>query len=193
MKSLVSLFLLVLVSAFLASPDAALAEKEKKDKEVFEAFVTPTGGGAGMGRALPVTVTITSWTTDQEKDQYMNILKTEGQNALLKAIKKNNLGFCQIGSNVGQTLLAARSQTAQDGSRKITAIWLSVTGTFEVRAASKSGDFPFALIEMIIQPDGKGEGMIAAAVGVTVKPDGSLDLENFGAYPGKLMSLHQQK
>jgi hypothetical protein len=195
-RTLVSLLMVLLVGVFLASPQAALAgdkDKDKKDKEVFNAFITPTGGGAAMGKALPITITITGWTTDAEKEQYANILKTEGQNALLKAIKKNNLGFSQIGSNVGQTILAARSQTAPDGSRKITAIWLSVTGTFEVRAASNAKDFPFAYVEMIKGADGKWNGMMAAAVGVTVKPDGSLDLENFGAYPGKLMSLDEQK
>lgn len=189
---ILTLFLLFLASTFVLFPNLAMAD-EKKTREVFEAFVTPSGGGAAMGKALPVQVVITGWTTDQEKDEYMTILKSDGQDALLKAIKKNNLGFCRIGPNVGQQLYAARSVQMPDGNRKITAIYGSVTGTFETRANSKSGDFPFGFVELIMKPDGKGEGMIAAAVGVTVKPDGTLDLENFGAYPGKLMSLHQQK
>jgi hypothetical protein len=186
------MFLLLGACILLLAPNSLLA-KEKESGEVFEAFVTPTGGGAAMGKAVPVRVVIKGWTTDQEKDQYMNILKTQGQNALLKVIQKNNLGYAQLGSNVGQQLMIARSSQAQDGSRKITVVYGSVTGTFEVRANSKAGDFPFTLVEMIMKPNGQGDGMIAAAVGVTVKPDGTLDIENFGAYPGKLMNLHQEK
>jgi hypothetical protein len=185
-------FVFSLLVVFFVLSQSNITIAEKKSEETFEAFVTPTGGGAA-GNALPIRIVIKGWTTDQEKDQYLSILKSDGQNALLKAIQKNNLGYCVIGSNVGQQLMAARNVQLANGDRKITAIYGSITGTFETRANSKAGDFPFAYIEMFIHPNGQGEGMIAAAVGVTVKPDGSLDLENFGAYPGKLMSLHQQK
>ena len=46
---------------------------------------------------------------------------------------------------------------------------------------------------MIMKPNGQGDGMTAPAVGITINAEGAIDLENIGAYPGKLMELHEKK
>lgn len=187
-KSFLSLVLVFLIAIALFSAAPARAE-EKGDQ--FNAFLNPTG--QPTSKTVPVQIVIKEYTSDADLASYKAMIVSEGQDALVKSIRKNNLGFCRVGSNVGQQIFAARSVALPDGTRKVTAVYGSVTGDFQVRSATKAGDFPFALVEMVIKPDYSGDGMLVPAVGITVNKDGSLDLQNFGAYPARMMNLHQDK
>jgi hypothetical protein len=181
---------LLLTVSFVLALLANICIAGDDTKETFSAFLNPTG--TPTGATTPIQIVIKQFTSDDDANQYKGVLKSEGQNALMEKIKKNNVGFCRIGDNIGQTLLAARSVLLPSGDRRVTAIYGSVTGNYQVRQASKVGEYPFAFVEMVIKPDGKGEGMLVPAIGARVKDDGSLDLESFGAYPLRMMNLHQE-
>lgn len=183
-----SSFLFILAGLFLLAPNVSMA---KEEGEVFQAFIAATQSAAGA--STPIKCVIKSYTTDAQKQQYYNLLKSQGQLALFKEIKNNNLGFCQIGNQVGQQLMLVAQTPIEGGGRRINAVFMSIRGTFESRAGSKADAFPFALVEMVMKADGQGDGMLAPAVGITINSAGAIDLENIGVYPGKLMSLHEEK
>ena len=183
-------FLLLLAGLMLLAPNVSMA-KEKEEGEVFQAFIAATQGGAGM--STPIRCVIKTYTTDAQKQEYYNLLKSQGQMALFKEVKNNNLGFCQIGNQVSQQLMIAAQTPMEGGGRRINAVFMSIRGTFDSRAGSKADAFPFALVEMIMKADGQGDGMLAPAVGITINSAGAIDLENIGVYPGKLMNLHEEK
>lgn len=183
-----NLSLMFLACIFLLAPNVTIA---KEEGEVFQAFIAATQEAAGM--STPIRCVIKTYTTDAQKQQYYNVLKSQGQMALFKEVKNNNLGFCQIGNQVSQQLMIAAQTPMEGGGRRINAVFMSIRGTFQSRAGSKADAFPFALVEMIMKPDGQGDGMLAPAVGITINSAGAIDLENIGVYPGKLMNLHEEK
>jgi hypothetical protein len=192
MKMFISSLMLI-ASVFLYFSNPVAAEDKKKDEgQTFDAYVAATQSSM-PGASTPVECVIKSYTTEQQKKDYYALLKSQGQMALFNAVKNNNLGFCRIGPSLGQQLMIVGKVALPDGSTRINAVFMSVRGTFETRAASKAEEFPFALVEMIMKPNGQGDGMIAPAVGITINEQGAIDLENIGAYPGKLMELHEKK
>jgi len=44
--------------------------------ETFEAYLTPTGGGAAMGESRPIKIVIKAWTTDDQAQQHVQALNS---------------------------------------------------------------------------------------------------------------------
>jgi hypothetical protein len=185
------LLILMFVCIAMVSPASLMAKDKDPDKQEFMGYVRASNEAGAQ--PVPIRITIDRYSTDAEIAQYKAMLKSDGQDALLKSISKNNLGFFQPGPMTSRQLIAARSVNQPDGSRKVTALYASVTGDYQVRAASNVGDFPFALIEMVIKPNYEATGFYVPAIGVTIRADGSLDLENLGTFPMQFVSLHQEK
>ena len=62
---------------------------------------------------------------------------------------------------------------------------------FELRYGTRSQDYPFTYIELFINDNGKGEGSLIglAKVYFDKKNSNTLEIENFGTYPAKLMGV----
>src|SRR3974377_1606619 len=71
-------------------------------KEVFTGTLVGIGGTLG-GRSIPFTVEINGATSDEDALKYVEILKTKGQDGLLKAVEKNKLGWFKLDSANPQT------------------------------------------------------------------------------------------
>ena len=64
----------------------------------------------------------------------------------------------------------------------------------EIRGGYRSQDYPFGIMEIIMNAKGKGSGTFIAACKIDLKRDKKtgkyqLELENFGSYPHKLMGV----
>jgi hypothetical protein len=140
------------------------------------------------------TLTINGTTPDAEAQEYLNILQTGGQDDLLKAIKKQDLGRFSVGSNIGVELNVVR-ESVQNGQRKIFIVFERWTQFAEYRGGYRSLDYPFGVIEMTIdEATGKGEGTYIAAAQIRWKQDKKskeyqVEIENFATYPARLMGV----
>jgi hypothetical protein len=170
------------------SPNAA-AEKRSRGKEVFTGSAVAIGGQFG-GASRPFTLEITSYTTDDDLQRDFHVLRTQGQDAFLKTIGNKKLGWFAFDGQTGRDLnFVQESQT--DNGRKITILserWLNM---FELRYGTRSQDYPFTYIELFINDNGKGEGSLIglAKVYFDKKNSNTLEIENFGTYPAKLMGV----
>jgi hypothetical protein len=167
--------------------------KTSSAKEIYTGTAVAIGGQFG-GNSRSFTLEITGHTPDAQAQQDLQLLQTSGQDALMKAIGKDKLGFFSFDGQVGRDLNFVQETDTEDG-RKIVVLFERWLKMFEVRNATRSEDYPFTYIELYIDDKGKGEGSLigAAKVSMDKRHPGTLDVENFGTYPAKLMGVELRK
>jgi len=195
--SLLGLGLIMVIIVSLPRTIARAESKPQKDeastKEVYTGTAVAIGGQFG-GRSRTFTLEITGHTADEEAQQDLQILQTQGQDALMKAIGKIKLGYFAFEGQVGRDLNFVQETETEDG-RKITVLFERWLKMFEVRNGTRSEDYPFTYVELFINDKGKGEGSLigAARVYIDKRHTGTLDVENFGTYPARLMGVKLRK
>lgn len=174
---------------------AALAQ----DRQTYTGTILSYGSGRNTRTSTrSFTVNIQGTTSDADVDRFASILQEDGQDALLRAMEKNDLGNISLGSQLGRTLYGVRIDEV-DGKKRIRALferWMNFT---EVRGGYRSLDYPFGYLELIIDPaTGKGDGTLIEAGKVRWKLDKKTDkhiveIEDFATFPSKLMGVQKRK
>jgi hypothetical protein len=194
----ITLGLLLMVIATTLPSTAHGEDKAKKNntekpstKEFYTGTAVDIGGG---GRSRTFTLEITGQTADADAQHDKQILQTQGQDALMKAIGKQKLGDFAFEGQLGRDLNYVQETDTQDG-RKIVILFERWLKMFEVRNGTRSEDYPFTYIELFIDNNGKGQGSMigAARASLDRRHPGTLDVENFGTFPAKLMGVELRK
>ena len=160
-------------------------------REVYTGNIIYFGGTRGSSTGT-FTLTIDSYTPDDEVLRITAALKDGGQEALVRALGKQSRGRIQIGANVGRDLNAVWVTRDEEGERKITALSERWIGVFEARRRSRSLDYPFTYIELFIDEKGKGDGGMIPAARVRHLGDKTIEVENFEIYPARLTNVRRQ-
>ena len=185
--------LITLSACCLILPSLGSAQKKSKEdsgKEVYTGTIVNMSGGA---RSTGFTLTIEGRTSDEDAQRYREILANEGQDDLLKAIRKNVLGFIAATGQTRRDLLVVREGQIE-GSRRIIAVFERWQGFFEVRGGYRSTDYPYSIIEIVFDQKGRGSGTFVGLAQVRMKMDKKteqmrLEIENFGSFPAKVMGV----
>jgi hypothetical protein len=183
------LTLIVLVSA----SGLAIAQDNKKSgfKEVYTGTLVQMNGPA---RSTTFNLSIKDYTSDQDAQLYLSMLVEGDQFDLLNKIKDLDLGFMSAQGSIGRRLLVVRKTQLPDGKTRIVAAFERWQTFAEVRGGYRTQDYPYALIEIVLDSNGKGSGTFIAACKIDMKRDKKsgkyqLELENFGTYPNKVMGV----
>ena len=188
-RIVVTLIALVFVTC-LVTP--ALAQKKKsKFQEVYTGTLYSMNGG---GRSTSFNLSISEFTDDETARAYLGILIEGDQDDLLKKIDNNDLGFMSAAASTGRRLLVVRKAQLPDGKTRIVAAFERWQTVAEVRGGYRASDYPFGIIEIIVDSKGKGTGTFIAACKIDMKRDKktgkyTLELENFGTYPHRVMGV----
>lgn len=166
-----------------------------------QAGATYTGTVLSYGTGLntrtvtqPFTLNINGYTSDEQAQRYLNVLQEKGQDALLDAINDQELGRFSIGANVGVPINVVR-ETTFDGKRRLFIVFQRWTQFAELRYGYRSLDYPFGVIELVIdERTGKGEGTYIAAAHIDWDYDKDkkihqVEIENFATFPARLLSV----
>ncbi len=127
--------------------------------------------GARMSGATRLQMTITRWSTDAEAAQLQGSIVELGQPGALRVLEGfEQVGFVRTGTGMGDPIQYARATVVEDGWTVLLATNRPM-GVFESYYATRSMEYPFTLIELHLDPQGRGTG--AAAVGVQLSWDPS--------------------
>jgi len=161
-------------------------------REVYTGTAVAIGGALG-GASRGFTLEITSYTPPEEVQQDLETLRTQGQDGLYKAIEKKKLGNFAFTGDVGRDVNFV-TQTDMEEGRKITILFERWLKFFELRRGTRSVDYPFTYVELFMEGR-KGEGSLigAAKVYLDKKHPSTLDVENFGTYPARLMGVELRR
>jgi hypothetical protein len=181
------------VAIALSITCTAFAQKKKSSdfKEVYTGTLMATNGPM---RTTSFNLSIKDYTSDEDAQGYRAMLVEGDQNDLLKKIDDLDLGFMSASGSLGRRLLVVRKFQMPEGKTKIIAVFERWQSFGEVRGGYRVSDYPFGIIEIIIDAKGKGSGTFIAACAVDMKKDKKtgqyqLVLENFGTWPNRVMGV----
>jgi len=171
----------------LLLPGAALAEE-------LERF---TGFGVhlqGKGRGT-IIVGIERWSTDEERNNYLTILRDKGQAALIEALQHGQrTGYIRLANSQAVELKYARSTELPDGTRRVVIATNRFIHFKEAATPTRSRYYDFSIAEMHFPKGEKGEGKLAPATAIAVdKATNTLSIENYGVEPVRMSSITAKK
>jgi hypothetical protein len=188
------------VIALLSQPSEAQSKtKGGTGEEVYTGTIFflpgPTVGGPGGTRTTSRTFTLTlnCTTPTAEIRRLAGILKSDGQDGLLRAISKEKCGRIQIGSSVGRDVNTVSITSTEEGERKITMLFERWLEFFEVRYGTRSRDYPFTYVELFVNEKGKLEGTMIPAAKVRFIGENTVEIENFAAYPARITGTQRNR
>jgi len=190
MKSLNLLFLILLaggISSLTASGDG----QDAKKKDHYTAVAVGTGGVAGGG-SLSLDIRIEEYTSDEEAMRLVTLLKDEGQDALRLELEKIKKGKISPRGQVGTDIAVAR--LIETETARIIRIFTARPMSFiELRRSGRSRDYPFGLIELMVDRDGNGQGAVVVSAQIKFNKENSLELESLGNQYVKLSNVRKYK
>ena len=159
----------------------------------FDGSFGPFSGTSRAGSNVQFfKLTINEYTPENEVSALLGALQEDGQDGLMKALKKKKRGTLQIGTKLARDVQAVWITETEDG-RKITALAERWLGFEELRRGARSVDYPFTYIEIYIDEKGKSEGSLIPAARVRSKGANTIEIENFGIYPARLVNIKPER
>ena len=138
------------------------------------------------------TLTINNRTSETEALRYLSMLQEGGQDALIREIGRNDLGRFALVGSVGERLNAVLIDR-DGGDTRIRAVFRRWVGFGELRRGARSVDYPFGYVEVRIDPrTGRGEGTIIPAARIRFRGGNTVEIEDFGTFPGRLIGVQMR-
>jgi hypothetical protein len=160
---------------------------------------------AQRGRNTAVMdIRITRWSTPEERERLITTAVEKGQDALLRALQKMpDHGRISIpgwtgpdphNARLGWELHYAFATPGEDGGLRIGIATDRYIGFWEAREQPRTVDYPFSLIEIRLDNEGKGVGKMAVATKIEFdKKKNQMVLENYASEPVRLNEVKIQK
>ena len=191
MRKLLTIAVLVgLVGSFASTasaqrPPQTRPEPGNKPIEIFKAFAVQMQSG----KAGAVQISVTRWSTDEERQKLLDVLKESGQKAMIADLQKMpQVGYIKLPNTMGVALFYARSTDLPGGTRQV------VFGTSRAIGmatnAPQASKYDATVIELHLPPGGgKGEGKIVLAGKASVGKDGKVQISNYSGEPVRLKDV----
>lgn len=190
---------LLVVCAVDLSPNG-LAQEQKPENEKFSALAhLPSGIGRpmiGVGTTANVDLYVNGYTTDEEAKTMAALLIDGGSEALLKGLEKaDSKGKFTLSGRVGfYDLKVIRSRPTKTG-RQIYAVGDRPMGFLEIYYSGRSKDYEFGILMLDLKKNKKGReegsGVLIYAAKIKLLDGKTLDIENYGIDPVRLMGVRK--
>jgi len=184
---------LIVIGSTVAGPKGtAIAAKEV---ERLTAFAVDMSNLAGRTNTAAVDILIDRWSTDAERDQLRAALREGGPEGLLKALQKikDPVGRVSSEGSLGYPLRFARQVPLSDGARRLLLGTDRLISFLELRDQPRTVNYPFMLIDIRLDANGKGEGKLMPLAKITEDRDHIVEIENYASEPVRLTAVQSKK
>jgi hypothetical protein len=189
----------IIATALVALLPAAGTAQTNADKLHVEAFAVNLSN-VGTGSNQIAMIDINSWSTQDERQSLITTMLEKGQNDLLKALQKarvkGRLWFPQVQgpdplhARLGFDLHYAWQVPLPEGGKRIVIATDRPISFWEARNQPRSIDYPFTLIQIQLDKDGKGEGKLSVATKINFdKKTNTIELENYASEAVRLQNV----
>ena len=143
--------------------------------ERYDCVVMVMGGpGGGVVRAR---LTIERWTTPEERQAYVDTLKSGGSAALAKAMEKAEVGYLQIDQSLRYPIAyAVKGRTATQEIIRVATN--RPIGFNEMMRGFQSLDYPIGVMELDFPPGKPATGWVLGAAAVQFNKEGRLEVKS---------------
>ncbi len=169
------------------------------DKLEISAFAVNMSNIATGANAV-VAITVNQWSTQAERERLINIMVAKGSKALLKELQEAPVkGRFRIPGQrqpdphhlaLGLDIRYAWQAPLPEGGRRIFLAMDRYIGFQEARNQPRTIDYPFTLMEIRVDRNGKGEGKMSIATKIKFdKEKNVMELENYSSEPVRLNNV----
>ncbi|HJS74674.1 MAG TPA: hypothetical protein VJ921_10325 [Vicinamibacteria bacterium] len=180
-----------LALGLLVAGQACLAVSAASAEEVYTATLT---SARGLGKkTAQLVVTVTSRTSDEEAAELQKILKEQGSEAAVTAVRKYDRGVAKIVGGPSSPIRHMRSHPGQNGARVVIITDSPLYFPEDAPSPSMISKSSVGLIELVVDNTGKGRGNMVEAVKVNITEDGVFQVATPGGTKIDLENVQQQR
>jgi hypothetical protein len=146
------------------------------------------------GNVTPIQIVIDRWTGEAERDRLITTLLDKGQDAALEALQKApTVGYIRSTTSLGWDLHFAQRQPWEDGGERVVVATDRPMGFWETVNQPRTVDYPFTIVEMRVNANGEGSGMLSYATKIIPDKEGHIiTLENWGTQQIRLNQVKRE-
>jgi hypothetical protein len=158
----------------------------------FSAFAVTTGGPRTPAGAGTLDISITRWSTEAETERFLAALK-KGQEALIDEFQDvKPVGNIRTPGSLGYDLRYAHREDLGDGMSRIILATDRPMSFSETVNRPITVDYPFTLIELRVNAEGRGEGKLSIASALAASRNGNtIQVYNFATQPIQLNEVRR--
>jgi len=191
MRAILAVAATALLMANTAAPSA---QSNMAAPEKYTAFAVNISNTTPRAKASPVDITINRWSTDAERDRLMSAFRENGQDGLLKELQKLPVvGGINTPGSLRYDIHFARQKEGPEKGKDIFLMTDRYISGFEAINRPRSIDYPFTLIQLQLDKDGKGVGKASIATKITQTDENTIELEDYANQPVMLNDVHPAK
>lgn len=190
-RSSLSAFVAVLVMTVIGSYSSPGLAQTRGEPEQFSAnFVD-----INTGRSGPIQISVTRWSTAEERKALLARLFKDGQDGLLDAVRDmRSVGRIYTPGSIGYDLRYAEVRKLPDGGREIILATDRPMSFREIVERPLSAEYPFTWVQFTMRPDGTGEGKLAVAARIVgEEADQLIEVQDFAISPVRLQNIKSTK
>ena len=167
------------------SPAPVAAQAPERFQGILSSTVL---GASGLAQ---IRIQIEEYTTDAETREFIDILANEGWRALESKFLREEKGRFIRSGQPGHNIAFARSLPHETG--RIIRLATARPILFgEASRATRSREYAFGIIELRLDEEGKGSGIVIGAAKLEFDDDGQLDIESYGHPPLSITTIEVQ-
>lgn len=183
---------LALIGAGLALATAAHSAPPA-GRETFTGYAVDIGGSTRATSTSHVKITIDRWSNGDERRRLVSAFTEGGPDAFLRELRKiKPLGRISTPDSIGYALRYAHQIPLATGGRRILIATDRPLSYWESVNRPRSADYPYTVIEMRLDANGKGQGKMTVATKVNAFGD-TIELENYDLSPVRLSNIRADK
>ena len=185
-RQMIRISALVLAAGILAFGQA------KPEPDHYAAVWAVTGGGAG-GITTSIDVRVNRYNTDQEIKSYADLLSSKGPAGLRRELEKQDVGQFSAAGRAGTPFAIAR-KLCQGDKTIVRVLTIRPISFGELRNGGRSIDYPYTMLEMVLDSSGQGTGAAIGAAKIRFdKKKSTYEIESFhhGADYNKLLNVRR--
>src|SRR5687768_4206174 len=190
-RSSLGAFVALMLITAIASYSSALLAQTRGEPEQFSAnFVD-----INTGRSGPIQISVTRWSTAEERKALLARLFKDGQDGLLDAVRDmRSVGRIYTPGSIGYDLRYAEVRKLPDGGREIILATDRPMSFREIVERPLSAEYPFTWVQFTMRPDGTGEGKLAVAARIVgEEADQLIEVQDFAISPVRLQNIRSTK
>lgn len=186
----ISLFLLCFVLSVATAQDT----KPAAPIPVQYAAISVGQAGAAAGKTFGLTIYVDGLTSDGEVQELLGILKQKRQNGVVSAMEDTkDKGRVAPTGTVGIGMRFVRMRPNKLGGFHIVLVTNRPITFAELYNSTRSRDYPFGIVVLEVDKDGKGTGTLAPACKIRFNKKNELEVEHYGQKPFRLANVYRQK
>lgn len=178
----------------LPVPSNAADVVERLTAFAVDMSTTPDARRGGV-RSGTVNIAIERWSTEEERKRLVGALKEGGPDLLLKQLQKidDPAGQVYTPGNIGTPLRFAWQSALPEGGRRIVVATDRRIGFFEATNRPRTIDYPFLVMDIRMNAEGKGEGKLIPLARIEAGEDGTFEVEGYASEPVRLAEVRSEK